>query len=87
MWLKRKLRNWLISDQLIESVPSVTKNIGGYRNSMNISVHGAQGGYVLEFNVYDKKNDDRETRLYIITDEDDFSKKLSDIIMIETLRR
>ena len=90
MWIKRKLKNWLINQ--LEDIPVSEKlasrrSVGTYQNGLNISVYGAEGGHVLECTTYNKQTDDRESRLYIIKDTDDFATRLSDIIIVESLRR
>ena len=53
---------------------------------MNFSVYRANGGYVIEHRVYDRKTDRSDNSLHIITDEKDLGEEIAKIITFENIR-
>lgn len=47
----------------------------------------AAGGWAIEFRQYDHKNDRVDTSLYVVTNEEELGKHISQIITMEALRR
>ena len=47
----------------------------------------ASGGWAIEFRQYDNRNDRVETNLYVVSDEEELGKHISQIITMEALRR
>jgi hypothetical protein len=47
----------------------------------------ANGGWAIEFRQYDHKNDRVDTNLYVVNDEEELGKHVSQIITMEALRR
>lgn len=91
-WLKRKIRNWVSSnnekemcDQLHSS--PVRKSISLDSDPLRLNIYHASGGTIVETRVYNRKTDQEVNSLHIITDADDLGETLSKIIMIEGLRR
>lgn len=86
----RKLVNWATSDDIeCETVPAVRiggRDIGDHRNAMNFSIQRANGGYILEYTKFDRKRDDHERNLHIITEDADFGDSVAKIVTLEMLR-
>lgn len=69
----------------VESV--VVSNNGGIRaNGMNFSLYKANGGYIVEYRVYDEVNDKNDNKLHIITNDEQMSERIGQIITLELLR-
>ena len=47
----------------------------------------ASGGWAIEFRQYDNRNDRVDTSLYVVNDEEELGKHISQIITMEALRR
>lgn len=47
----------------------------------------ASGGWAIEFRKYDNKNDRVDTSLYVVNDEEELGKHISQIITMEALKR
>jgi hypothetical protein len=47
----------------------------------------ANGGWAIEFRQYDHKNDRIDTSLYVVNDEEELGKHVSQIITMEALKR
>jgi hypothetical protein len=99
-WFKQKVIQWVRedwnkvrSDNDIQSSKSI--GIGtissGRRldqsNGMNFTIHSANGGYVMEYNKYDPRTDERNTALHIITSDQDLGQSIAHIITFEMLRK
>jgi hypothetical protein len=56
-------------------------------SSMNFRLYACVGGHILETSVYNQKEDETEHTLYMIKDEDDFAKQVSQSIMLEMMKR
>lgn len=87
--LKQKIRNWLMNDEAerygaealaIDSVPSIDSN--GFR----LQVYKANGGIVVETRSYDRRRDESNNGLYVITDDKDLGAEIGKIITMENLR-
>ena len=89
-WFKRKVKNWLDSSEEYPlekaSYASVSRDTIS-ANGMNITVHRAAGGFVIESRQYDVTRDSNNNRLFIVTDEHDLGQELGKIITMECLRR
>jgi len=55
-------------------------------NGMVFHLYAAQGGTVIETTYYDKKKDDNEHRLYIISEGESFNDTLGQIVSMERMR-
>jgi len=88
-WLKRKLRNWLNSDELIEvSAVIAGRNRDSLQSmGMNFTIYQANGGTIVEINQYDHKTDRSDRSLHIITNEQDLGQGIAHIVTFEMLRR
>ena len=90
--IKKWLYNWL------NSVNDTRKSVrlepdqplvSGSRiesRGMNFAVYRANGGYVIEHRVYDRKTDRSDNSLHIITDEKDLGEEIAKIITFENIR-
>lgn len=47
----------------------------------------ASGGWAIEFRRYDYKNDRQDTSLYVVSDDEELGKHISQIITMEALKR
>ena len=47
----------------------------------------ASGGWAIEFRKYDPRNDRHDTSLYVVNDEQELGKSISQIITMEALKR
>lgn len=47
----------------------------------------ASGGWAIEFRQYDSKNDRVDNNLYVVNDEEELGKHISQIITMEALKR
>ncbi len=101
-WFKQKVISWVREDwnkvrhgENDAVVSSKSIGIGtissGRRidqsNGMNFTIHSANGGYVMEYNKYDPRTDERNTALHIITSDQDLGQGISHIITLEMLRK
>ena len=55
-------------------------------NGLNMTVHPADGGYIVQFNHYDHKIDRSFQSLHIITNDEDFAERISQIITLELIK-
>lgn len=65
---------------------TLDRSLGDHRQTMNLQIHSASGGYVLEFSRYDRKRDEHDRNLHIITDQQNLGESLAQIITVEMLR-
>jgi hypothetical protein len=96
-WIRQKLHNFIFSahdGELATEIKSHRKNAlvtrgGSHLDSrgMNFTIHQANGGFVLEYSVYNEKTDRHEHALHIITSDTDLGQGLAHIITLELLRR
>jgi hypothetical protein len=94
-WFKNKVTQWVREDwnnasksESNLSSPSVIKASRGIdQHGMNFTVYHANGGYVMEYSMYDRKTDRRDTALHIITSDQDLGQGIAHIITLEMLRK
>jgi hypothetical protein len=55
-------------------------------DGVNIRVHGAVGGHIVEFRKYDKHKDRSDYKMYVIPTEQNFTESFSKIVNMEMLR-
>jgi hypothetical protein len=53
---------------------------------MNFTVYRANGGHVVETRQYDRKRDENNNSLHIITDDKDLGEEIGKIITFERLK-
>ena len=89
--LRQRLRNWLMNDNEediyapvetigIDSSPSLDSN--GFR----LQVYKANGGVVVETRSYDRRRDENNNSLYVITEDKDLGTEIGKIITMENLK-
>ena len=54
---------------------------------IQFKMYKASGGWAIEFRLYDHKNDRIESNLYVVNDEEELGKHISQIITMEALKR
>ena len=87
-FLKRKLRNWVNSNEL-SAIKSSSESPSLARIDsfgINLRIYKAQGGTIIESNKYDKLKDRHNNSLYVITDDKDLGEEINKIITMESLR-
>jgi len=81
---------------LIGTNPSRAKSLRGasVRESDNFTsepitfkMFKASGGWAIEFRQYDNRNDRIDSNLYVVNDEQELGKHISQIITMEALKR
>ena len=91
-WFKNKVINWARSDrntnsdkaELVCSTETVRRID---QNGMNFTIYQANGGHVMEYSSYNRKNDTRDTALHIISSDQDLGQGIAHIITFEMLRK
>ena len=93
-WFRQKLHNFIFpQDEISTAVESKRRNNlitrGAHLDSrgMNFTIHQANGGFVLEYSVYNEKTDRHDHALHIITSDTDLGQGLAHVITLELLRR
>jgi hypothetical protein len=73
---------------------SKSRRIASVRESDDLSTEPitfkmfkASGGWAIEFRQYDHKNDRVDTNLYVVNDEEELGRHISQIITMEALKR
>jgi hypothetical protein len=54
---------------------------------IRLSIHSANGGFIVEAKTYDRKRDSSNSNLYIVTDQDQLGEEISKIITMVSLGR
>jgi len=92
-WLKRQLRNWLNSDDTETVYASNKISRLSVRDSheldgepMRFSVFRANGGTIVQTQIYDRVKDRSHQQLHIIRHDEDLGDRLAKIITMESLR-
>lgn len=91
---RRWLRNWITqfdADEPLRAEMSTTKvqagrTLGDHREAINFRICRATGGYIVECSIYDRKLDEHDRNLHIITDDQDLGEAIAKIVTIEMLR-
>lgn len=63
------------------------ENFHNPRKSLNFFVYYANGGMVVETRTFDRKREEWDNQLYIVTENQDLSEFLSRIITVQMLTR
>jgi hypothetical protein len=93
-WLKRRLRNWINSNDSEANImvgkqrglAIATDSETLSSEPMRLSIYRANGGTVVETRVYDRQKDRSQNQLHIISHDDDLGHSLAKIITMEALR-
>jgi hypothetical protein len=64
----------------------ISSSDGIAKEGMNFTIHPAAGGYILEYRVYDRKNDRSDNKLHIINHDQDLGESIGKIVTLEILR-
>jgi hypothetical protein len=88
-WLKDKINesdreNYPRGDKIVASDSISEGNLQS--SGTNFSVYKADGGFVVETSWRDKHHD-RHTSLYLITEDQNFGERISQILTYEAIKR
>ena len=99
-WLDNKLSDSRYTDD--DTIPTASNPIRGGGKARRLSVreseelssepiqfrmYKAAGGWAIEFRQYDNKTDRMNTSLYVVNNEEELGKHISQIITMEALKR
>ena len=84
--LKQRIRNWLMEDddQYVPHAIMETPSLDS--EGMRFTVFKASGGFVIETRTYDRRKDESNNKMYVVTEEKDLGAELGKIITMESLR-
>ena len=87
-WLKRKLRNWINSDDILSSASLVVRESisHDYGEPFRFTISKANGGTIISTTRYNRKTDRNDGDVYIITDEQNLSDEVGKIVSMEMLK-
>jgi hypothetical protein len=86
-FFKKMSREKARSSTRDEVVASDSKSESNLQSSgTNFTVYKADGGFVVETSWHDKHHD-RHTNLYIITEDQNFGERISQILTYEAIKR
>lgn len=87
-WFSNKVKkSWENANQTQLGTLVKSREIEPIRGrGMNFSVYRASGGYVVEARQYDPVRDHSDTKLHIVTDDQDLGNELGKIVSFEALR-
>ena len=95
-WFKKKVIEWVREDWnnarnenklAQEPIATVSRGRRLDQHGMNFTIYSANGGYVMEYSIYDPKTDERNNALHIITSDQDLGQGIAHIITLEMLRK
>lgn len=98
-WLDNKIQNSRYDED--EAIPTPlnssrpkSRRLSSVRESddfasepIQFKMYKAAGGWAIEFKHYDNRNDRMDTSLYVVNDEEELGKHISQIITMEALKR
>jgi hypothetical protein len=64
----------------------ISKQTINTRNSIDMSLVRADGGWIVQFQSYDERTDRTNVNHYVIPDSEDFGQRLSEIITLQCMR-
>lgn len=70
----------------VNQLSAETTNFDFDVDGLNLRIYGATGGHILEFRKYDRTTDRSHNKLYLVTDQENFSETVSKYINLELLR-
>lgn len=82
-WFKRKIDKVSDRGRIVAAHPAESFNGD---NGLNMTVYGADGGYIVSFNKWDIKADRNRQSLHIITNDENFAERLSEIVTLELIK-
>jgi hypothetical protein len=85
---KQRIRNWLMedNDDLNYISQDCVETAQLESDGMRLQVYKASGGYVVETRSYDRRKDQNNNTIHVITDEEDLGERIGKIIMMEALK-
>lgn len=99
-WLSNKIQDSQYTDEAqsahigLATKPNRPRKINTIRESdelnsepITFKMFKASGGWAIEFRQYDSRNDRVDTNLYVVNDEEELGKHISQIITMEALKR
>ena len=86
--LKQRIRNWLMDEgEDYDSVPIAIHEVPSLDSEgMRFTVFKASGGFVIETRTYDRRKDESNNKIYVVTENQDLGAELGKIITMESLR-
>lgn len=86
-WLKRKIRRWL-DDDMVQAVcePAITRGSSIDIDGISFNVMQANGGVIVQTRQYNSKTDRNMYSTHIITDQENLSERIGQIVSIELLK-
>jgi hypothetical protein len=87
-----RLAHWLIGTEdnqgaeLASMHDRDVRSIDRGDGTVTFTIHPASGGYVVESNYYDDRNDRHQRSLHIITSQEDFSQELGKAVFMDILK-
>lgn len=88
-WFAKKCKQaWDNAHSAPVAVPSNGIRVydGLTSNGLNMTIYQADGGKIVEFRHYDPVKDRNMNSLHVITEQEDFAERLSQIITMEIMR-
>jgi hypothetical protein len=88
-WLKRKLRNWINSEEecILETSPRLRAGNHQFDDDpIRFSVTMARGGVVVTSSVYDRTKDRNYNLVHVIHDDEDVATKVGQIVAMELMK-
>lgn len=90
-WFKRKIRNWLNSDDGSQAIKLSARDFPEERSVqddpvLSFRVYNAQNGKILEFSRYDRKVDRHDRSIYIVEKDKDITEYVGKCLSLELLR-
>lgn len=88
-WLKRKIRNWLSEEVMVEKdrivSTSTSSDFAHRQNPLHFRIYDAKGGKVVEVYRYDRKTDRENSSLYVVENNENLGDEITKIIFLENL--
>jgi hypothetical protein len=85
-WFAKMCREAWENSRVVEVAPSTKASRSIDSSGMNFTVYRANGGHVVETRQYDRKRDENNNSLHIITDDKDLGEEIGKIITFERLK-
>jgi hypothetical protein len=88
-WVKRKLRDWLLSDRKVSESAVSSRDSESVPNDepiLTFRLYRAVNGQVLEFRRWDRNTDRSYITTYIIEKDKDLAEYVSKCVSMESLK-
>ena len=87
-WIARKIQKMLENEYKTNTKTntSIRQSEEDLGEGMSITLYNASGGKIIRFRRYDRKDDRNYSITYVIQDDADLGKSLSELITIENLK-